>query len=261
MRILVAENDAVIRHVLRRALSPHGHNIIEASDGEQAWQVLQSSPELCVAILDRELPHRSALDICRLVRQSGRPVYIMIIASRWDRAEFMAAKAAGADDYLVEPLETIGIFAERVKLGVTEMERRRCGELPKAALEQGMTTILLLEDEDIVRRFVETVLGAAGFRVFATGTAEEATAVAKAYRGDIALFVTDHLLPQGKTGVELAAMFRQWRPNLKVLHMSGLPEHELAAHKHGIDDGFFIGKPFLPRELITIVGRILGRRS
>jgi len=64
-------------------------------------------------------------------------------------------------------------------------------------------------------------------------------------RSEIALLVTEHLFPQRKTGAELAAAFRQWQRNLKVLPMSGLAEHELAGQRIG--EGFFIAKAILPR--------------
>jgi len=68
MRILVAEDDPLIRRLIENTLAEGGHEVLPVEDGKQAWETLQryDAPEL--AVLDWVMPRMSGLEICRRVR-------------------------------------------------------------------------------------------------------------------------------------------------------------------------------------------------
>jgi CheY-like chemotaxis protein len=103
-----------------------------------------------------------------------------------------------------------------------EFAGRVGGGVSRVVLKDGpMKTILVLDDETIVRNVVRQALVNAGFTVLAVATAEEAIKAAAAEPGEMSLFITNHLLPGGKNGREIAQGIRERRPALPVLHISG----------------------------------------
>ena len=105
MRILIAEDDAASRLILEAALAGLGHEVIAATDGEQAWQLFQSEKVEAI-ISDREMPRLNGLDLCRRIRESdgGKYIYFIFLTSVHDKDGAAEAIRAGADDYLMKPL-------------------------------------------------------------------------------------------------------------------------------------------------------------
>lgn len=105
MRILIAEDDTVSHLVLDAALAGLSHEIISATDGEQAWQMFQSE-RVDAIISDREMPGLNGVDLCRRVRESegGKYIYFIFLTSINDKEGATEAIRTGADDYLMKPL-------------------------------------------------------------------------------------------------------------------------------------------------------------
>jgi PAS domain S-box-containing protein len=129
-----------------------------------------------------------------------------------------------------------------------EVEARREEEAPKPAA-RGAETILLVEDEKLVRRYVATVLGGAGYRVLVADDAHEALELADGEGVD--LLLTDVVMPK-IGGPELAG-----RLGLPVLYMSGY-SGEVMAHGDVLKPGTaFIEKPFGAEDLKVKVRSVL----
>ena len=86
--------------------------------------------------------------------------------------------------------------------------------------QRGNETILLVEDEELLRHVVVDMLGQLGYRVLGATNGKEALAVAEEYDGNIDVLVTDVLLPE-LPGPQLARSLRTVRPNLRVIFVSG----------------------------------------
>jgi sigma-B regulation protein RsbU (phosphoserine phosphatase) len=107
VKILAVEDDAVARAVLRQALRRLGHESIEASDGEDAWEKLQSEP-VRVVVSDWMMPKSDGLELCRRLRaRTGvEYLYFILLTSRDATEENQKAAAdAGVDDFLTKPLD------------------------------------------------------------------------------------------------------------------------------------------------------------
>ncbi len=120
----------------------------------------------------------------------------------------------------------------------------------------GTETLLLVEDEEMVRQLVARVLRDLGYEVFATSSGDEALAFSDSFDREIDLLVTDVVMP-GMSGSELAEILTEKRPKTRVLFMSGYTD-EAIVH-HGVLDGVaeFIGKPFTPQELAHKIRGVL----
>jgi two-component system cell cycle response regulator len=125
VRILIAEDDTTSRLILEAALAGLGHEVIAATDGEQAWQLFQSEKVEAI-ISDREMPGLNGVDLCRRIRGSdgGKYIYFIFLTSISERGGVAEAIRLGADDYLLKPLNRHELEARlMVASRITELYR------------------------------------------------------------------------------------------------------------------------------------------
>ncbi|MFI5197886.1 MAG: PAS domain S-box protein [Thermoanaerobaculia bacterium] len=125
---------------------------------------------------------------------------------------------------------------------------------PRALPRGGNETILLVEDEESVRRLASLLLKRSGYRVLVASSAEEALETARGFAGEIDLLLTDVVLP-GLNGRRLADLLRPERPKMKVVFASGYFD-DRGILEPGSE---FIQKPFNPDTLARSVRRALDR--
>jgi signal transduction histidine kinase len=113
-------------------------------------------------------------------------------------------------------------------------------------------TVLLVDDDDAVRRITERVLRGAGHTVLSAASGPAALALARAHGGELDLLLTDLVMP-GMSGKQLAQEICEDRPTLQVLFMSGYHQHEPFAGVH------FIPKPFQRAQLLESVRGLFTR--
>jgi PAS domain S-box-containing protein len=117
-------------------------------------------------------------------------------------------------------------------------------------------TVLLVEDEEMVRSVARRILERAGFRVLEAENGEAALRRAAAHEGSIDLLLSDIVMP-GLSGPDLAERLLRLRPGTRVVYMSGYMEDALT--RNGVPEGgaVFLHKPFQPEELLRLVrGRL-----
>ncbi len=118
MRVLIADDDAVSRQFLAVTLRGWGYDVVEACDGEAAWQALAvlaaegragdvgaHPPRL--AILDWMMPALDGLQLCAKIRRSPphAGTYVLLLTARGRKEDVLRGLRAGADDYLVKPFD------------------------------------------------------------------------------------------------------------------------------------------------------------
>ena len=131
MKILVAEDDAAVRNLLRRALGRLGHEIVEAEDGEEAWEVLQKHADIRAVVSDWVMPGTDGLALCRRIRtrRGADYVYFVLLTGRDATAQNQAEAAdAGVDDFLTKPLKIPELWmrlrvAERILRYTTQVRQ------------------------------------------------------------------------------------------------------------------------------------------
>lgn len=117
---------------------------------------------------------------------------------------------------------------------------------------RGSETVLLVEDEDVVRALVRRTLAGAGYRVLEASGPGEALEVASRHAGHIDLLLTDVTLPESN-GVALWRQVAAQRPGLRVLFVSGHAGRHLEAARLGAGESAFLAKPFTPEALLRSV--------
>jgi two-component system cell cycle sensor histidine kinase/response regulator CckA len=150
---------------------------------------------------------------------------------------------------------TFKIFFPVAEAGVRPEE-----EAPEEpVLEGGQERILLVEDEEGVRKFVRSMLEKNGYTVLEALDPDQALSLlATAERID--LLLTDVIMPR-MNGPELADRVCLLRPGLKVLFMSGYTDRTIRLQDRLSDEAQFIQKPFTPRLLANKVREVLGKSA
>lgn len=111
--LLVVDDDSRVRTVVGWQLEAEGYAVVEAADGNAAWQrILADRPDLVV--LDLSLPGMSGLDLLRRLRGSGDPTPVVVLSGRNGEGDRIVGLDLGADDYLVKPFSP-GELAARVR--------------------------------------------------------------------------------------------------------------------------------------------------
>jgi DNA-binding response OmpR family regulator len=104
-RILVADDDPVIRHLVTSIVKKEGHEVVTADDGREAYRILQGDADFGAAIFDMMMPHLEGIDVIRYMRTEKRlmRIPVIMITSERDLKLMKDSFEAGATVFLSKP--------------------------------------------------------------------------------------------------------------------------------------------------------------
>lgn len=125
-KILVADDEQLIRKLINDCLSKEGHEVIEAEDGLQALNIFKKQKDIDMALLDIMMPEIDGWEVCRKIREtSGIPV--LLVSARSQDFDQIMGFESGADDYVTKPF-SLTILSKRVdallKRGASPVEKK-----------------------------------------------------------------------------------------------------------------------------------------
>ncbi|MGP8247167.1 MAG: ATP-binding protein [Bryobacteraceae bacterium] len=212
MKVLAADDDAVFRLLVQKALRGWGHEPVVVSDGQQALEALTAADGPRLAILDWVMPGTDGAQTCRQIRAANLPhyVYIILLTGKTASGDVLAGLEAGADDYLAKPLN-LRELSLRLRAGCRVLESE---ERHRLIAETASDGILTIEGEGTVR--------------FANRAAPAIFGYAP---GELAGMKFDDLAPEfecrlyaGTSGFAAADQLRTWHAlELAGKHRSGTP--------------------------------------
>ncbi len=123
----------------------------------------------------------------------------------------------------------------------------------------GSEVILLVEDDDNVRRVARRMLEQRGYQIMQAASPSEAKQISAQHKGSIDLLLTDVAMPE-KDGLSLAAELLAERPNLRVIYMSGYVE-EAKGQALNADGIYYLEKPFSQEKLLNMVAQVFGEEQ
>jgi phosphoserine phosphatase RsbU/P len=106
MKILVVDDNEDMQFLLMQYLKQWGHDVIIASNGSEAWHVLEDSSEIQFVISDWSMPLMSGIEFCRRLREDNyfdRYIYVILLTARREQQDLVAGLEAGADDFIGKP--------------------------------------------------------------------------------------------------------------------------------------------------------------
>jgi two-component system cell cycle response regulator len=130
VRVLIADDDNVNRRILESFLEKWGYEVQAATDGDEAWQMLQAEDAPRLVILDWMMPGLDGAQVCREVRKRNERAYtyILLLTAKFQKKDILEGLEAGADDYLTKPFDSAELRA-RLRTG------RRILELQEELLQ------------------------------------------------------------------------------------------------------------------------------
>ncbi len=167
-----------------------------------------------------------------IIKQSGGFIYAQSERGRGSQFRIFLPQATGS----VDPTE---------------------GQSPAIPAPTAEGTLLLVEDEESVRRLARRVLEGVGYRVLEAASGAEALRVVEEWEGPLDLVVTDVIMP-GMSGQELSARLRERRPTLRILYVSGYTDDAILQHGTLLPNTGFLQKPFTPGTLAQRVHEVMG---
>jgi len=118
MKILIVEDELIFRRMVKKYLLEAGHDIVEAEDGQSAWELFQHEPFQLV-ITDWVMPRLSGPELVHKIRTSGEKnyTYIIMLTAMDDKDNVVVGLESGADEYLTKPFNSKELVA-RVASGM-----------------------------------------------------------------------------------------------------------------------------------------------
>jgi two-component system, cell cycle response regulator len=107
VKILIADDSIVSRHLLEATLRKWGYDVMVACDGAEALELLQREDAPALIILDWMMPGMTGVEVCRRIRQrdSEPYTYILLLTSKSQKEDLIEGMDAGADDYITKPFD------------------------------------------------------------------------------------------------------------------------------------------------------------
>jgi DNA-binding response OmpR family regulator len=140
LKILVADDDTPTRMLLRAAIAQWGYEVVEAADGEQAWQLLQAPDAPWLLIVDWLMPHLDGVGLCqRIKRELKTSPYIILLTQLSGTTNVIKGLEAGADEFLSKPFN-MAELRSRLSIGARIVHYER-------TLKQKQTQIAGFQDQ------------------------------------------------------------------------------------------------------------------
>jgi phosphoserine phosphatase RsbU/P len=147
MNILVAEDDPVSRSVVERTLRHWNHEVEEARDGAEAWEILQRTDAPKLALLDWMMPEIDGIELCRRIRTQSReePPYLILLTAKHQKEDIVVGLESGANDYITKPFDR-GELQARIRVGERMLSLQHDLAQRIRDLEDAMAQVRQLQD-------------------------------------------------------------------------------------------------------------------
>lgn len=151
MKILIVDDDPALRRILQAQLLRAGHDVVEAADGQAAWDILQDDP-IRLVITDWMMPVMDGPQLVRRIREAigthlfPNYIYIILLTAKVGKNDVVAGLESGADDYLTKPFDPrelrarVTIGERIISLESSLSDARRQMEI--LAMQDGVTGLL-----------------------------------------------------------------------------------------------------------------------
>jgi DNA-binding response OmpR family regulator len=187
MRVLMADDDAMLRHGLGVQLRKWGYDPVVCANGDEARRVLRSGEPPLVAILDRSMPGADGLTLCAEIRATPhlRATYVVLLTAHDTRDDMLSGFDGGADEYITKPFDWEMLRARlrtRVRIAtlqrdlaqkVTELERALANVKQLSGLLPICSYCKRIRDDGDYWQQLETYLGDHSEAEFSHGVCPE----------------------------------------------------------------------------------------
>uniref|UniRef100_UPI00256F2F34 response regulator transcription factor n=1 Tax=Thomasclavelia cocleata TaxID=69824 RepID=UPI00256F2F34 len=102
-KILIADDEERFRRIVVMFLKKEGYEVVEASDGNEALNILTNQPDISLAILDIMMPYINGLELCKIIKEQ-LSIPVLILTAKNEDEDQISSFNSGADDYISKPV-------------------------------------------------------------------------------------------------------------------------------------------------------------
>ena len=236
IKVLIADDNDDIRGLLRAILTAWKFEVFEASNGVQASKVLESNPDIRIALLDWVMPVMDGLELSRSLQAEKNPPYIIMFTGKVNEEELCAMiQGAGVNDYLTKPFIP-DILWWKLLAATRFLKDRECAQAIKRM------KILIADDDKLYRTVLRNCLTKWEHEVLEANDGGEAIKLLEQENG-IQIAILDRNMPE-MNGLELCQNLQKKGAAPYVLVASGLKtDNDI---REGLEAGAndYLCKPF-----------------
>jgi DNA-binding response OmpR family regulator len=273
-RILVVDDELLIRQLYAELLNDRGYEVDTAKNGAAAWEALQMN-DYNLLVTDNEMPHLSGVELVKKVRAAHMAVPVIMVSGTMPTEELKLHPELHIDAAVTKPfniteftaivkrvLRTVDgvindsrLLSERIRTDNSLSHAERPAEALLHEQPNLSSLILVVDDDDDTRHMSINVLADSGYGV--EGAKDGAAGWEAIQTTDYDLIVTDNKMPR-MTGLEMLEKMRAARISLPVIMATGmLPTHEFERRPWLMPD-LMLQRPFSNGDLLAAVKKILG---
>jgi CheY-like chemotaxis protein len=245
MRILIADDSAVVRRSLRKALETHlsERRIDECADGASMLRALKVG-EYDVVFSDVYMPQMNGIDAVAAAHADGLEFFCVFMSTDMSRDVVEVAEKVGAFEFLPKPFRPDEVF-----------DVLRC-----IARVKQPTSVLVVDDSRTVRRVIERVLLRSRFTIAMDEAEDGLRAIAKCRTRAFDIVFLDVHMP-GIDGFETLAEIKLALPAARVVLISGESRQEIMLRAGDLEVDAFLPKPFLPNDVDMVLFRLFDLKA
>ena len=270
--VLIVDDTAYIRLLVRKVLEPLGLEILEAKSGSEALVILRGRKDITLVLMDVVMPAMDGIETLGKVRAGGNEVPVVMLTTKSGKDLVSRALSLGVKAYLKKPFEKDELRSRIVEIlnsieegqDIFPGSEPRAGDLSQSrdsslleAKKIDFTDTLIVDPQTQIATFLEDLLEAHSHRVSVVKTFDDAVQIASSMKPDVIL--VNILYPEITKPEELASFksdFSREHPVLMIAYMSDpAPGPQDLAHEFQ-PTGFFDAvcpKPFSFSQLLTLI--------
>lgn len=259
-KILVVDDEPKICDLLRAVLNSHGHEVLTATDGHAALALFQQHHP-SVTLLDLQMPGMDGIDVLKRIRAMSPLAVVMVLTAGGNVKMETQARELGVTDFLKKGLSydaVIGAMERSLPMPSPAATATPAGLPVRAASAESQegATILVVDDEAMIRNLLTKYLVLRGYRVRAAQNGAEALAMMAQQQPD--LVILDMYMP-GMNGLEVLRELRARHYEGGVVALTASQDEKLLQQTLDLGSVDVMGKPVdLTRlELVVQVGLLV----
>ena len=250
-KILIVDDEVNIRELLRKALGKEGYEVVSVPSSTQALEIIFKEP-FDLLLLDVRLAGESGLSVLKKVREYRQNVPIVIYSGALTSELEQEARVAGANEVLSKDMDILQLVAQ-IKRIIKAKER-----IFQGPAEQERKSLLIVDDEEGIRRVLKEFFKRKGFDVFEAESGEQALQLIRST--NVSVVLLDIKMP-GMDGLETLKRLLEINPKLGVVMTTAVEDEdkvkkalELGAYSYVLKPVDFMYLELVVMSKLTIAG-------
>lgn len=155
-KILVAEDEDVIRDFIVINLNRAGYNVLESTNGVEALEKYSANQDIDIVLLDVMMPEKDGFSVCKEIRQNNKDIGIIMLTAKTQEMDKISGLMMGADDYIAKPFSPSELVARidalyrRVALAQTRAENNLREKIVSGNFTLNLRTRVLLKNDIVI---------------------------------------------------------------------------------------------------------------